>query len=794
MKAFFSKIWSWIKLNKVISIVIASVFTVGVACSIVLPITLHEHSYSAEWSNDAENHWHDATCKHDEEKSDLAAHTYTNACDTDCNTCGATRTITHAHETTLTAGDTTHYYLCSVCGDKKDETAHVFDKEIASIEYLKTKATATTKAQYYKSCICGAKSDTEYFETDKAPANLQVSDISKTYDGTPVSEPTVTFDGVGAENFAYYKGDEKLTERPTDAGTYKVVVTVDETDTHAGDRVEREFTIAKKVLSNLTAELTYADTNLFEVPLGAANGIVAGDVADGIKVCITFANKNVGAAVTGASLNADGGDNYTNYELDLTTCTASIVKKVLNVSKTFEYVGSDVAGRQLHAPDASLGGVIAGDELFIEVLFESGNAGALVLTGEDAPCLDGADCDNYTLGTYNFSIVPKKLNVPTLSKDYNGNNAVNYAFTATDGLVSGDSCTLTFNVTETDIGYYKDAAMTNIALTNTNYKIEVSTCNLHILDANDLVMLLTNKYNLDGDFILVVEIRQGTVRVGDSIVLSGTPDKVYDVLTIEKLNKQLEFATVGEEVGLYVSGMTDLAEIPGASFLYEEDNIPKMATEFLADVHMLTSAEGGRQTPIFNFNDYKPNMLGLGASQEISITLIDVYESDDDTILSPGVTAFVKITLTNPLPACLLETATFKLYETTKYVGNVGNIDLVVYDSFASALVVDCDTAHSETMQVYVGQKVYVKMKLHEIDTQQEQNAVLSAFSIKATTGSAATFTGETYYNNTTTTYETVTTATTQMSMNDLTCWSDGDYFYYVITCVTAGEISIIVE
>jgi hypothetical protein len=97
-------------------------------------------------------------------------------------------------------------------------------------------------------------------------------------------------------------------------------------------------------------------------------------------------------------------------------------------------------------------------------------------------------------------------------------------------------------------------------------------------------------------------------------------------------------------------------------------------------------------------------------------------------------------------------------------------------------------------MQVHVGQKVYVKMELHEIDTQEEVDAVLSAFYIKATTGSAATFTWESYKNNTATAEQTVTTPTAEASMLDLTCWEDGDYFYYVITCVTAGEISIIVE
>ena len=217
----------------------------------------HEHSYATEWSSDAENHWHDSTCKHKEEKSDLAAHTYTNACDTTCdvcgytrtvgdhvydnacdtacNVCGATREITHAHGTTLTAGDTTHYYACSVCGDKKDEAAHVFDKTVASSEYLKAEATATTKAQYYKSCVCGKASATEYFETDKTAGTLaNIQDLSKTYDKVELANPTYETNSDGAVTIEWYQGDTKLDAKPVNAGTYKVKVIIAESATYTG--------------------------------------------------------------------------------------------------------------------------------------------------------------------------------------------------------------------------------------------------------------------------------------------------------------------------------------------------------------------------------------------------------------------------------------------------------------------------------------------------------------------------------------------------------------------------------
>ena len=35
----------------------------------------HEHTFSAEWSSDDENHWYAASCEHTEEKKDLAPHT-----------------------------------------------------------------------------------------------------------------------------------------------------------------------------------------------------------------------------------------------------------------------------------------------------------------------------------------------------------------------------------------------------------------------------------------------------------------------------------------------------------------------------------------------------------------------------------------------------------------------------------------------------------------------------------------------------------------------------------------------
>ncbi len=185
-----------------------------------------EHNFAGEWQHDETNHWQNCGCG---EEGPKTAHVYDNDCDTDCNTCGATRTITHnfvekvvdeflktpatcatkavyfkscsvcgaKSEETFEAGETTdhtfgdwkhdndkHWKECAGCGAKDAEAAHVYDNDCDTDcntcgatrtithnfvekvvdEFLKTPATCATKAVYFKSCsVCGAKSE-ETFE------------------------------------------------------------------------------------------------------------------------------------------------------------------------------------------------------------------------------------------------------------------------------------------------------------------------------------------------------------------------------------------------------------------------------------------------------------------------------------------------------------------------------------------------------------------------------------------------------------------------------------------------------
>ena len=75
--------------KKVISTLLAfalmlSVFVGLTSCTTPEEVDEHEHTFSAEWKTDEENHWHEASCEHTDEKSELGKHIdydYDDICD-----------------------------------------------------------------------------------------------------------------------------------------------------------------------------------------------------------------------------------------------------------------------------------------------------------------------------------------------------------------------------------------------------------------------------------------------------------------------------------------------------------------------------------------------------------------------------------------------------------------------------------------------------------------------------------------------------------------------------------------
>ena len=141
---------------------------------VITPALGHTHNYSTTWSKDADNHWY--SCSGCSTPKDKGAHSYKNACDTDCDVCGYVRTTTHSYSTEWSKDAEKHWYECSICGDKKNETVHTpgadatetTDQTCTVCGYVIKEALGHThnydtmkndETNHWNECACGDKED-----------------------------------------------------------------------------------------------------------------------------------------------------------------------------------------------------------------------------------------------------------------------------------------------------------------------------------------------------------------------------------------------------------------------------------------------------------------------------------------------------------------------------------------------------------------------------------------------------------------------------------------------------------
>lgn len=126
------------KNKKLLKALAAFTMSIAAAGSMSLFGCAHKHTYSDEWDRSAEGHWHNATCKHTDEKTEIEPHIYTDTTDATCNVCGYEREIvtpqppTHSHTwSDWKVGNGKHWKECTAdgCTDpvaKSEEGDHVF--------------------------------------------------------------------------------------------------------------------------------------------------------------------------------------------------------------------------------------------------------------------------------------------------------------------------------------------------------------------------------------------------------------------------------------------------------------------------------------------------------------------------------------------------------------------------------------------------------------------------------------------------------------------------------------------
>lgn len=169
-----------------------------------------------------------------------------------------------------------------------------------------------------------------------------INDISKEYDGTSVNTPTFTTTNDRGTNdsnvtIEYRKADEDTytTEKPKDAGSYVVRITVKADSDYGKVSAEKEFTISPKEVSATVSasDRAYNGTKAAEVTATVDTGI-ASEILTITGLTGTFDNKNAGTdkTVTINSTNAvvrgGTGTNTGNYKVTYPTTTTANIRAV----------------------------------------------------------------------------------------------------------------------------------------------------------------------------------------------------------------------------------------------------------------------------------------------------------------------------------------------------------------------------------------------------------------------------------------------------------------------------------
>ncbi len=90
----------------------------------------HKHRYAKEWSTDKNNHWHDAICSHQTEKSEFGAHVDENQ-NGYCDVCDYEIGHEHSYEEGWTTSETQHWHAatCTHQNMKSELGNHEFDAD-----------------------------------------------------------------------------------------------------------------------------------------------------------------------------------------------------------------------------------------------------------------------------------------------------------------------------------------------------------------------------------------------------------------------------------------------------------------------------------------------------------------------------------------------------------------------------------------------------------------------------------------------------------------------------------------
>ena len=403
-----------------------------------IPALEHTHKFDNNvWEKDETNHWHPATCGHDQ-KGSMEAHVW--------NDGEVTKPADYG-----VVGE--KKFTCTVCGYEKTEPIDALDAKDNEVKLAEGK-------------MLGKEYDGEVLAITKDDFVIEGNRV-----------PTIMFKAKGADDNTY------AATAPKKAGEYIVKISVEGTAEWKATTKTFDFAIKKKPLTEETVTQEYDGRSFI---IGEPRGKVG---SDDVQIEVMMSGKDVGATKESVALSGDDADNYS---ITLNDVTASISKKDITkyIPKNQSYSYNASTSLFLYNGATGSFGTVNGEALHIRVIFESKNVGTTKITGVS---ITGATSGNYVIdhtklsgkisavpldliginfkifkfGEDNYYSVPLKLTQENVDNSFN-NDDITIKMVKYNGTHAiGDTWTLTnadedcFEITGADVNNYSIVRFSN---------------------------------------------------------------------------------------------------------------------------------------------------------------------------------------------------------------------------------------------------------------------------------------------------------------------------------------------
>ena len=383
------------------------------------------------------------------------------------------------------------------------------------------------------------------------------------------NDPVVSGNSSSGETTIYYEGTgstsyTKSKNIPVNAGTYKVIAEIAETDTYASAAVSKEFSIAKRAvtLTSAGAEKDYDGT-----PLTNSTVSVSGDgflTGEGATYEVTGSQTGQGTSDNSFTYRLNSGTSADNYDIKTVKGELKVNKRNITITakdQSVELNGSFKTDKDQVTLSGS--GLATGQEL-TEITLTSDITTTSVGTGEMTPSA-AKIMSGTTIVTGNYNINYEKGNLSVTPKSL-GSDAIRLS--AEEFAYDGTAKTPEVSVYDGEI-----------KIPESEYTVKISD-NVNAGTATVEVSDVTGgNYTVKGKKTYKIKEAEVTVTANDLSKAYGEKDPVYTATVkglkgndTESVINYTSSRTEGEDAGTYsitptgdeIQGNYKVSYVPGS--------------------------------------------------------------------------------------------------------------------------------------------------------------------------------------------------------------------------------------